>query len=280
MPEIQPELAEFASAELRRRGIEISPRRRSSGSRRQRSTLSTARSSRPAPSSGRRASSRTRWSRSSGCRSTRRPHRRRPVLRGAGRPGRVGDRRRRGVPDPASKGNPSPPTAQHVFRQAKVAGDNVAHALAGEPEGAARSAIGRSACSWTWAAPGGRQHARHQLARLPGLVPRPHLPPRTDAGWGRRARLVTDWTTGSCSGATRPSSASSATRRSLEATSAGGTVASEARRRRSRQRRRRSPRRRARAEAGASSGSAGPRGRSGPGGRRRRARSGRAGSAS
>ena len=37
------------------------------------------------------------------------------------------------VPDPRSKDKPSPPTAQHVLRQAKVAADNVAHALGGEP---------------------------------------------------------------------------------------------------------------------------------------------------
>lgn len=35
------------------------------------------------------------------------------------------------VPDPARPGQPSPPTAQHVIRQARVAGDNVAAALAG-----------------------------------------------------------------------------------------------------------------------------------------------------
>ena len=50
-----------------------------------------------------------------------------------GRPGvwAIGDAA--AVPDPAKKGNPSPPTAQHVLRQAKVAADNVAPALAGEP---------------------------------------------------------------------------------------------------------------------------------------------------
>ena len=52
----------------------------------------------------------------------------------AGRPGvwAIGDAA--AVPDPARKGSPSPPTAQHVLRQAKVAADNVAHALAGEPQ--------------------------------------------------------------------------------------------------------------------------------------------------
>jgi NADH dehydrogenase len=51
-----------------------------------------------------------------------------------GRPGvwAIGDAA--AVPDPANKGNPSPPTAQHVLRQAKVAADNAAHVLAGEPQ--------------------------------------------------------------------------------------------------------------------------------------------------
>jgi len=50
-----------------------------------------------------------------------------------GRPGvwAIGDAA--AVPDPARKGSPSPPTAQHVLRQAKVAADNVANALGGEP---------------------------------------------------------------------------------------------------------------------------------------------------
>ena len=39
------------------------------------------------------------------------------------------------VPDPAHKDRPSPPTAQHVLRQGKVVGDNVAAALAGDGGG-------------------------------------------------------------------------------------------------------------------------------------------------
>ena len=35
------------------------------------------------------------------------------------------------VPDPANKGKPSPPTAQHVIRQGRVVGDNVAATLSG-----------------------------------------------------------------------------------------------------------------------------------------------------
>ena len=56
------------------------------------------------------------------------------------------------VPDPARKGSPSPPTAQHVLRQAKVAADNVAPRSAASRTSGARSATARSACSSTWAA--------------------------------------------------------------------------------------------------------------------------------
>jgi NADH dehydrogenase len=37
------------------------------------------------------------------------------------------------VPDPARKGQPSPPTAQHALRQGKVVADNVAATMAGRP---------------------------------------------------------------------------------------------------------------------------------------------------
>ena len=104
--------------------------------------------------------------------------------------------------------------------------------------------------------PGGRQHGRDQVARLPGVVPRPHLPPGADAGDG--AARCGSWPTGRsgcCSAATPPSSASSATRpssttRGLEELSAGGTAGRRAARARvdGRQRsasaaRRRAPRR-------------------------------------
>ena len=42
--------------------------------------------------------------------------------------------------------------------------------------------------------PGGGQHAGHPLARLPRVVPGPHLPPGDDAGYKRQLRLVVDWT--------------------------------------------------------------------------------------
>jgi NADH dehydrogenase len=34
------------------------------------------------------------------------------------------------------------------------------------------------------------------VARLPGLVPRPHLPPRAHARQRARSRLLVDWTVG------------------------------------------------------------------------------------
>jgi NADH:ubiquinone reductase (H+-translocating) len=102
------------------------------------------------------------------------------------------------VPDPARKRKaPSPPTAQHVVRQAKVAADNVVHALAGEPQRkrpfryrtlgvfvdmgrhqAVASTVGirwRGFPAWFLA-------RTYHLALMPGNR--------------RRARLVTDWTVG------------------------------------------------------------------------------------
>ena len=102
------------------------------------------------------------------------------------------------VPDPARKGQAaSPPTAQHVVRQAKVAADNVVYALAGEPHRkrpfryrtlgvfvdmgrhqAVASTLGirwRGFPAWFLA-------RTYHLALMPGSR--------------RRVRLVTDWTTG------------------------------------------------------------------------------------
>jgi NADH dehydrogenase len=102
------------------------------------------------------------------------------------------------VPDPARKGlAASPPTAQHVLRQAKVAADNVVSALAGEPHRkrpfryrtlgvfvdmgrhqAVASTLGirwRGFPAWFLA-------RTYHLALMPGSR--------------RRVRLVTDWTTG------------------------------------------------------------------------------------
>jgi len=198
MLEIQPDLAAFATAELRRRGIEVmldTQIRRVSADAVELSTGEIVPTCTVAWTAGVK------------------PH---PVvaklglpLDGGGRissdrycavPGRpgvwaVGDAG--AVPDPANKGNPSPPTAQHVLRQAKVAADNAMHALGGEPDRkrpfryrtlgvfvdmgrhqAVASTLGikwRGFPAWFLA-------RTYHLALMPGA--------------SRRARLVTDWTTG------------------------------------------------------------------------------------
>jgi len=198
MTEIQPDLAEFASAELRRRGIEIHTA----------TTIERVGPQSVELSSGEIVPARTVvWT--AGVK----PH---PVVAKLGLPldaaGRIASDRfcavpglqgvwaigdAAGVPDPANKGNPSPPTAQHVLRQAKVAADNASHALAGEPHRrrpfryrtlgvfvdmgrhqAVASTLGikwRGFPAWFLA-------RTYHLALMPGTA--------------RRARLVTDWTTG------------------------------------------------------------------------------------
>jgi len=101
------------------------------------------------------------------------------------------------VPDPARKRQTaSPPTAQHVVRQAKVAADNVAHALAGEPHrkrpfryrtlgvfvdmGRHQAVAETFGIKWR-GFPAWFLARTYHLALMPGT---------------RRARLVTDWTTG------------------------------------------------------------------------------------
>src|SRR3954447_8648081 len=134
MPEISASLAEFASAELRRRGIEI----------RLSTTLERVEADHVFLSGGERIPCRTVcWT--AGVRPV-------PVVAELGLPldqtGRIvtdktcrvqgftdvwaiGDAA--AVPDPARPGNPSPPTAQHALRQGKVVARNVAAALAGRP---------------------------------------------------------------------------------------------------------------------------------------------------
>src|SRR4051794_13595370 len=132
MPEIGPKLAEFAVRELRSRGIEI----------RTKTTLEEVTAASARLSDGENVPTRTLvWT--AGVK----PH---PVIARLGLP--LGERGRiatdsslqvRGfdnvwaigdcaaVPDPARKGMSSPPTAQHAIRQGRVAGRNVAAALAG-----------------------------------------------------------------------------------------------------------------------------------------------------
>jgi NADH dehydrogenase len=229
MTEIQPDLAEFASAELRRRGIEIHTG----------TTIARVTPDSVELSSGELVPTRTvAWT--AGVK----PH---PVvaklglpLDGGGRittdrycavaglPGvwAIGDAA--GVPDPANKGSASPPTAQHVLRQAKVAADNVAHRLAGEPQlrpfryrtmgvfvdmgrhQAVASTLGikwRGFPAWFLA-------RTYHLALMPGNA--------------RRARLVTDWTTGLLFGRDSAELGQLGHPPGLGAHSAGGTGASEA----------------------------------------------------
>ena len=231
MSEISADLAEFASAELRRRGMEIRTSTMIERVTDRSVTLST----------GETIPTRTvAWT--AGVK----PH---PViaelglpLDGGGRieadrytavPGRpgvwaIGDAA--AVPDPARKGNPSPPTAQHVLRQAKVAADNAAHVLAGEPQkrrpfryrtlgvfvdmGRHQAVASTLGIKW-------RGFPAWFLARTYHLMLMP--------GWSRRARLVTDWTTGLLFGRDSAELGQLGHPPVLEARSAGGTEASEAR---------------------------------------------------
>jgi NADH dehydrogenase len=197
MPEIPESLAEFASQELRRRGMEI----------RANTTIQRVTDRSVELSSGEIVAARTVvWT--AGVK----PH---PVVADLGLPlddgGRIlADRYCRvpshpdvwaigdaaAVPDPAQKDRPSPPTAQHVLRQAKVAGDNVAAALSGDGhtrpfryrtlgvfvdmgrKQAVASTLGirwRGFPAWFLA-------RTYHLALMPGV--------------GRRARLLIDWTVG------------------------------------------------------------------------------------
>jgi NADH dehydrogenase len=198
MTEISPDLAAFASAELRRRGIEIQ-------------TSTTV--DRVGPESVELSTGEVVPTRTLAWTAGVKPH---PVVAELGlplddggrikadrycavegRPGvwAIGDAA--AVPDPASKGNASPPTAQHVIRQAKVAADNLMHALGGEPERrrpfryrtlgvfvdmgrhqAVASTLGirwRGFPAWFLA-------RTYHLALMPGTR--------------RKARLVADWTIG------------------------------------------------------------------------------------
>ncbi len=227
MMEIQPDLAEFASAELRRRGIEI----------RTGTTIERVGPESVELSTGELVPTRTvAWT--AGVK----PH---PVVAELGLPlddgGRIASDRycavgrpsvwaigdAAAVPDPANKGAPSPPTAQHVLRQAKVAADNVAHALAGEQRRrpfryrtlgvfvdmgrhqAVASTLGikwRGFPAWFLA-------RTYHLALMPGA--------------SRRARLVIDWTTGLLFGRDSAELGQLGHPPSLGATSTGGTVGSE-----------------------------------------------------
>ena len=163
----------------------------------------------------------------------RRPHRGRPLLRGRGPPGRVGDRRRRrGARSRRARASRRrrPPSTRCA--RARSRRDNVAHALAGEPQRrrpfryrtlgvfvdmgrhqAVASTLGirwRGFPAWFLA-------RTYHLALMPGM--------------GRRARLRHGLDgRACCSAATRPSSGSSAIRRSSSRSSGGRGAEPEAER--------------------------------------------------
>jgi NADH:ubiquinone reductase (H+-translocating) len=196
MPEVPPSLSDFAQRELRRRGIEV----------RTRTSLEEVTATTARLSDGEVVPTRTVvWT--AGVRAH-------PVVERLGLPlvkGRIvtdrycqvqgrenvwaiGDAA--AVPDPArDRQEPSPPTAQHGLRQAKVAADNIAAALG---RGRRRSFNYRTLGVFVDM---GRRQAVAQtlgirwrgwfawfLARTYhlGLMP----------GWGRRARLLIDWNVG------------------------------------------------------------------------------------
>jgi NADH dehydrogenase len=197
MPEIGPKLADFAVRELRGRGIEI----------RTRTTLEEVTADHARLSGGDVVPTRTLvWT--AGVK----PH---PVVARFGLPlderGRIvtdTSAQVRGfdnvwaigdcaaVPDPARKGLPSPPTAQHAIRQGRVVGRNVAAALGGtgrrrkftyKTKGVFVDMGRRKAVATTgpitWRGTPAWILARsYHLAMMPGA--------------GRRARLLVDWNIG------------------------------------------------------------------------------------
>ena len=178
MPEISAGLADFAGSELRRRGIEIrlgtTIERVSADS----TELSTGEVD-PDPHrrvDGRRQAAPDRR-RSSGCRSTT------PAgsvvdkycqVEGFDDVWAIGDAA--AVPDPARPGHPSPPTCQHAIRQGRTVG---AQRRGGARRGHAQAVHLQDArrVRRHGPPPGGGGDARDQVARLPGVVPRPHVPP-------------------------------------------------------------------------------------------------------
>ena len=197
MPEIGPKLADFAVRELRARGIEI----------RTKTTLDAVTANSATLSDGEVVPTRTLvWT--AGVK----PH---PVIAKLGLPlddrGRIDTDSRlhvkgfenvwaigdcAGVPDPARKGQPCPPTAQHAIRQGRVVGRNVANALGGggrarrftyKTKGVFVDMGRRKAVATTgpitWSGTPAWMLARsYHLAMMPGA--------------GRRARLLVDWNIG------------------------------------------------------------------------------------
>src|SRR4051812_3457379 len=196
MPEISPDLAEFAGAELRRRGIEI----------RLGTTIERVSADSTELSTGEVIPTRTvAWT--AGVK----PH---PVIAELGLPlddgGRIkvdrycqvegfddvwaiGDAA--AVPDPARPGRPSPPTCQHAIRQGRTVGANVAAALGqGRKKPFTYKTLGVFVDMGRYQAVAETLGIRWRgfpawfLARSYHLMMMP--------GLRRRARLVTDWSVG------------------------------------------------------------------------------------
>ena len=129
-PRSTAELADYALRELRGRGIDIRlGTTLEEVDREQRHALDRRDASRPGPSSGPPASPRTRACATSACRSTSAAgSRSTSYLRVEGLDARLGDRRLRRRPRPATGGT-CPPTAQHAIRQGPVAARNIAAEL-------------------------------------------------------------------------------------------------------------------------------------------------------
>jgi len=99
------------------------------------------------------------------------------------------------VPDPARRGHPCPPTAQHALRQGRVAGDNVAASIAGRPLRRFRYRtlgvfvdMGQHQAVATMLGVRLRGFPAWFAARTYHLIAMP--------GLARRLRLMTDWTVG------------------------------------------------------------------------------------
>ena len=99
------------------------------------------------------------------------------------------------VPDPARPGLPSPPTCQHAIRQGRTVGAQRRGRARRRAEEAVHLQDARRVRRHG-PLPGRRRDRRDPVARVPGLVPGPQLPPDDDARLRRRARLVADWTVG------------------------------------------------------------------------------------
>ena len=198
MPEISAKLADFAVRELRFRGIEIrtkttleavtarsaTPQRRR-GRAHPHARLDGRRQAQPGDRRARPAADRQRAGSSptAACRS-----------QGFDNVWAIGDGA--AVPDPARKGQPCPPTAQHAIRQGKVVGRNVANAIGGggrprrftyKTKGVFVDMGRRKAVATTgpitWSGMPAWMLARtYHLAMMPGA--------------GRRARLLVDWNIG------------------------------------------------------------------------------------